>query len=365
MPKNPKYNRGPAYKYLTGKKAINQGNPGIGTFSNKPKGQYAPANLINVNNVGGGAMNVPTYVSVDQAIAHGASVGFKYVIGIPVFCSEENECLETLRSPNADLCGTEGFEGPALIISSNHEVTIGPELYAFGLALVQSSDAKVEQKSLENSLPPLEKERDSVTDDYKQSVNQVADTKSELKDKESDYQSVSESLQTASEELVSLNKALDENKSLQEKLGCAEQAEPNEDCQQAIKEAEGLRNDIASVQASIDEYQRELASLQLEIDALNKLLEVYEARSAELQQQLDSLDNRIQSRQDAVSQLKVAAEELESKAADIRDCVVNYSAVYYNKIGLNEAALEAAMSTIFQTYVTFDQVMQENSEEPK
>jgi uncharacterized coiled-coil DUF342 family protein len=362
----PNYKKGgPAWKYLKGKKAINQGNPGIGTLSNKPKGQYAPANLINVNNVGGGAMNVPTYVSPDQAIAYGASVGFKYVIGIPAFCGEENECLETLRSPSAELCGTEGFEGPALIISSNHEVTIGPELYEFGLALFEASEAVAQSDALSETIPALQKERDDITTRTKEAAAAVAQTRDEVEQIQNDIDSLETEISSDSDQLAQILEQFAGNKSAREKLGCADQTEPDEKCAELIKEGAELSKQIAELEANISEKQAELLTKISEKDALTKLLEVYEATLATLQEQEASIQNRLDSRQNAISELKEGAENLNKKAQDIKDCVVNYSVAYYQRIGLTEASLEAAMSIVNQTYITFDQAMQENSEEPK
>ncbi len=355
MPKNPKYNA-LAHRVFRQYGGVNQGNPGIGSL--KSGGQAAPARLQNVNNISGGAMNVPLFVSPDHAVASGAKPGFQYNIAIPVFCGEENECLETLGSSNADLCGTEGFTGPALLLNTNISVTLGSELYEFGKALVDAADAKTQQISLNDSLPVLEKERDAIVDQFKQAAEAVDTTQAELKNAQEQKSEIEQQLQDNTFDKASLEEDIAENKSAQEKAGCAEQAEPDETCAVLIKEAEALKQQLAEVESKISEGQAELAAINATIDSLQKLLEVYEANLNSLQEQMDSIEGRINSRQNAISELKVGVENLTQKAQDIRDCVINYSAAYYNKIGLSEVQLDAAMSTVLQTYVTFDDVMQ-------
>jgi predicted nuclease with TOPRIM domain len=362
MPKNPKYNA-LAHRVVKQYGGVNQGNPGIGSL--KSGGQAAPARLQNVNNISGGAMNVPLFVSPDHAVASGAKPGFQYNIAIPVFCGEDNQCLETLGSSNADLCGTEGFTGPALLLNTNISVTLGSELYEFGKALVDAADAETQQEALNETLPALEKERDATVTQLKEAQSAVSQTQSELKDAESQQSEIEQQLQDDAQEKASVEEQIAENKSAQEKAGCAEQAEPDAQCADLIKEAVALKQQVAELEDKISEGQAALAVINAQIDSLKKLLEAYEATYNSLQEQLNGVEARLNSRQNAISELKEGAENLIKKAQDIKGCVENYSVDYYNKIGLSEAALEAAMSTVLQTYVTFDQVMQENSEDPK
>ena len=231
--------------------------------------------------------------------------------------------------------------------------------------MVDAADAETQQQALNETLPALEKERDATVTQFKEAQSAVDQTQSELKDAESQQNEIEQQLQADSSDKVSLEEQIAENKSAQEKAGCAEQAEPDETCANLIEEAGTLKTQLADLESKISEGQAALVAINAQIDSLKKLLEVYEATFNSLQEQLNGIEARLNSRQNAISELKEGAANLNKKAQDIKDCVVNYSVSYYNKIGLNEAGLEAAMSTVRQTYVTFDEVMQENSEEPK